>query len=133
MTETTLVQLTTFILTEATDSDVQRLEGALRDRRKALATTRAAAVVVGAQVTTRGLNPKFMNGLSGTVAKIETTGRGARRGQYAYLTLDERSTEELRWQASTRFPVPHGVTTFTMSAGIPLECLDLTAQDSSTS
>ncbi|MEV7177857.1 hypothetical protein [Kitasatospora sp. NPDC093679] len=116
---TAITAVTTFILTEATDTDLQRLDTAMRDRRKALAEIRAAAVVVGAAATTRNLSPKYMNGLSGTVESIQ--------GKVAYLKLDEHSTEELRAQYSRRFPVPDGVKTYSLPAGIPLTCLTVTA------
>ena len=48
-------------------------------------------------------------------------------GKVAYLKLDEHSTEELRAQYSRRFPVPDGVKTYSLPAGIPLTCLTVTA------
>ncbi|MFG2845930.1 hypothetical protein ACGF12_22590 [Kitasatospora sp. NPDC048296] len=93
-----LADATRYILTDATEGDLDRMITAIRDRRDALAKIRAAAVTTGSTVTTRNLKPKYLIGLSGTVAAID--------GNRADLDLDEASTDSLRWARQTRFPVP---------------------------
>ena len=79
-----LADATNFILTTATETDLDRVIDAVRDRHRTLGKIRAAAVTVGSTVTTKNLDRKFLVGLAGTVATI--------RGKFAHLTLDEAST-----------------------------------------
>lgn len=78
----------TYILTEASDSDLDRIYDALKRRRRALLDSRALLVRVGDRVTTKDLSPKYLNGLEGTVIHI--------RGKRADITLDEHSTNAIR-------------------------------------
>ncbi|MET9396160.1 hypothetical protein [Kitasatospora sp. NPDC002965] len=112
-----LADATRFILTDATEADLDRVGAAVRDRRDMLAKVRAAAVAVEARVTTRGIKQKYLVGLSGTVASID--------GDCADLDLDEDSTDQLRWARQTKFKVPPGTKNFRLR-GVPLTCLTIT-------
>ncbi|MEV7123911.1 hypothetical protein [Kitasatospora griseola] len=109
-----LADTVNFILNEATDADLDRVVSALKDRRKALATMRAANVTTGVTATTHNLSPKYLNGLTGTVVEIN--------GKHADLELDADSTDQLRWSRQSRFAVPADARTYRVR-GIPLTCL----------
>lgn len=110
-----LQESVSFILTQAGDTDIDRIIDAVKERRKILSKIRAASVAVGAPVRLDGLSPRYLNGLTGTVTKID--------GNRCTVTLDEESTERLRW-GRTRFHIPASVKEYPLT-GIPLGCAHL--------
>jgi hypothetical protein len=104
-----------FILTSATEADLERVWDAAKERRKALGRITAASVTVGAQVRLDGLSPKYLNGLAGTVVDI----KGAR----CTVLLDQSSAERLSFR---RFIVRGEDGTYRMN-GIPLQCAKVDA------
>ncbi|MFJ9167282.1 hypothetical protein ACIRPK_23945 [Kitasatospora sp. NPDC101801] len=107
-----------YILTTATETDLDRVIDAVRDRNRNLGKIRSAAVTVGSTVTTKNLDRKFLVGLTGTVATIQ--------GKFAALTLDEASTNQLRWARQTTIKVPADTKNFLLN-GIPLACLSVSS------
>lgn len=105
-----------FILTGASNEDLSRVIEAIKNRRTILSTINAAAVTVGAAVKLDGLSPKYLNGLTGTVASIS--------GRSATITLDARSTTDLRWNGRRRFFIAEGATEYPLG-GIPLSTLSI--------
>ena len=67
---TNLPTALTFITTEATASDLDRVIDAVNTRRKFFRSARAATVYVGAEVELTNLSPKALNGLTGEVKSI---------------------------------------------------------------
>lgn len=102
-----------FIETQASTEDIDRIWDSIKARRKILSRVRAAAVERGAEVTLAGLSPKYLNGLSGKVTKIE--------GERCQVELDTESTNTLRWTRQTRFFVEANAEHYTVR-GIPLGC-----------
>lgn len=100
-----------FISDHADEADLDAIIATIKARQKMLATRRASAVVVGQSVTLDGLQPKYLNGLAGTVKSI--------RGNAAEVELDEHSTEQLRFYGRRRFIIADGTTRYVMG-GIPL-------------
>lgn len=70
---TTLADVLGFVLNEATESDMDRIMGAWKTRRKTLAAENLATVKVGDRVRLAGLSPKFLNGATGVVTGINQT------------------------------------------------------------
>lgn len=79
-----------WILSYATEEDLDRIFDALKQRRKILATTVAASLMPGDKVTIVNIRPKIYEGLTGTF-----TGRAGRETRCAVM-LDEASTRKLR-------------------------------------
>lgn len=103
----------TFIGADATEEDLERIHEVARDRRAVLGAQRAAAVRRDAQVQLYGLQPKYLNGLTGTVVD---TG-----GSRASVRLDAESTAELRISGIRRFSISRDEETFVLE-GVPKKC-----------
>lgn len=119
MTYISIGDVQAYIWADASAEDIERIYTACKERNRLLKAQRAAEVSVGTAVTLRGLSPKYLNGLTGTVESI--------KGQRGAITLDEASTETLRW-AGKRYYVPEGVTNFVLN-GVPLSCCHLVEVD----
>lgn len=102
-----------FVLSHATDDDLNRLFDAIKQRRAALGAIRAATLTVGTKVKIGKLTPKYLNDLIGTITAID--------GKRATVTLDETSTDLLRFTKQNRFVVPPGSTSYGVP-GVPLAC-----------
>lgn len=115
---TTVGDAVSFILTSASESDLDRILTAYRQRKDALGSAAAASINVGDQVAMLGLSPKALNGLQGAVESI----RGARAD--VRLTLD--STKRLA-QGRTRMAFPANFDLQRGSGyvvtGVPTKCL----------
>lgn len=104
-----------FISSEATTTDLDRIIAALKLRRKALGAVRAASVTLGSKATLAAVGaPKYLNGLSGTVASI--------RGERADVALDMHSTATLREVGWRRYSIESDADTY-LVRGVPLACL----------
>jgi hypothetical protein len=112
----TLTDALNFILSSASNEDLSRVIDGVKSRRGILATLNAASVTVGASVKLDGLSPKYLNGLTGTVASTN--------GRSATITLDARSATNLRWYGRKRFFINEGATEYPLS-GIPLSTLSI--------
>jgi hypothetical protein len=113
----TLQSATEFVLSHATDTDLDRLFQSIKQRRKALAVIRTTSLAVGETVTIAGINPKYLVGLTGVIMEINRT-RGT---ALATVALDARSTEALRYEPKSRRVIPDAVTSYPLD-GIPLVC-----------
>lgn len=112
MSETpTLAHATEFIVSHATDDDLARVVAAVKQRGKVLAAIRAAAVTVGSAVELRKLTPRHLNGLTGTVVRIE--------GRHGTVRLDADSTVRLR-ASQSRISIPADQPSYDLS-GVPLD------------
>ena len=115
----TLVDVAAFI-GSASPEDVDAVLDLARDRAKALRAiaTRvtAASVQKGTDVVLAGLNPKYLNGLTGTVESV----RGAR----VDVSLDVESSDRLRFTRQTRFNVLPGAR-YTLH-GVPMATITVT-------
>lgn len=100
-----------FACDSAALADLQRQ---IKARHKALRAQAAASVSVGATVTLEGLSPKYLNGLTGTVTSIDRA-RGS-------VTLDEASTQRLRFDGARRFFIAADATEYLLG-GVPLGCM----------
>lgn len=105
------------IVLNADEDDLTRIIQTVKDRRKVLASARAADVQIGASCTLTGLSPKYLNGLTGVVVR-DPNGRSGTRA-YA-CKLDEESTKRLRGQG-TRFFIPEATTEYVLP-GVPMQC-----------
>lgn len=101
-------------LNNATEYDLDIIHKSSNDRRRALRNQRAAVVTVGMNATLGDLSPKYLNGLSGKVTAIN--------GQRGTVTLDEQSTNNLRFFGSRRFPIPMDVKEYDLP-GVPLSSI----------
>ncbi|WP_198939832.1 hypothetical protein [Streptomyces sp. MJM1172] len=114
----TLEQVAEFIVNEADSEDIDRIIDAVKTRRSTLrqhsAAIAAASVKTGARVELQNLSPKYLNGLTGTVAEVKR-GRVTR----ATVKLDEESTKQLRWSGSRRFFVSEKATEYDLH-GVPV-------------
>ena len=107
-----------FIATEASESDIERIFDAARQRSRALRQIAAAAVSVGSTVKVTDISPKYLGGLTGTVTSI--------RGAHCDVTLDDASTQALRFnRRNTRFEV--GDTQNYVLRGCPLSSCQIWA------
>ena len=79
-----------FIVSEATDGELDRITDAIRQRQRALRALRAATVSVGAQVRIRGLSPKYLNGLEGVVESITKSSGDVRLSRVSTARLRVR-------------------------------------------
>lgn len=95
----------------ADDSDIKRMQDALKARHKALRDIRAASVREGSEVVTSGLSPKYLDGLRGVVRNI--------KGQRASLHITDDAS--LRQITGTKYGPFAPVDEYTLS-GIPLSC-----------
>lgn len=114
----TLADVAEFILTSATQEDIDRIYAAAKSRTRTLRDVVAAQVEVGASTQLQGLSPKYLNGMRGTVTAI----RGARGD----VLLDEDSTRSLRYLGFRKYHIPAETTQYTLS-GIPLSCIGTAA------
>ena len=114
----TNVNVLQYIAYNATESDVNLFFEALKERRKALGTVKAASVSLDATVVLSGLSPKYLNGLSGTVTVLNRSSGSIKRGS---ILLDEASTKKLRY-SGTRYHVPADMGRYTLG-GVPLSCM----------
>ena len=116
-----------FIVSEATDGELDRITDAIRQRQRALRALRAATVSVGAQVRIRGLSPKYLNGLEGVVESITKSSGNVR--------LSKMSTARLRGTTKsstsrTRFYIRDDEEHYLL-AGVPLSCCEITHYEGS--
>jgi len=109
----TLQSATEFVLSHATDDDLNRLFTAIKQRRAALGSIRTATLTTGTTVRLASLTPKYLNGLTGRIAQID--------GKRATVALDADSTDRLRYTSQSRYVVPTDATSFDLR-GVPLAC-----------
>jgi Pyruvate/2-oxoacid:ferredoxin oxidoreductase gamma subunit len=109
----TLQSATDFVLSHASDDDLTRLAAAMKQRRAALGSIRTATLTTGATVRIAGIRPKYLNELTGQIARID--------GKHATVTLDADSTDRLRYASQSRFVVPTEAASFDLR-GVPLTC-----------
>lgn len=112
----TLLDVLGFIASQADRDDTDRILVGVQARTKVLGSIDAAAVTVGADITTARLQPKYLTGLTGTVKSID--------GKYASILLTEDSTDRLRYTRQQRFDVPSDEKQH-LVRGIPLECCEV--------
>lgn len=117
-TEASITEVVAYIQQQADEHDIDSVLAAVKTRRKLLQDQAAAAVKEGADVELRGLKPKYLNGLTGIVARIEST--GPRR--IATVTLDKESTQRLAAVPKYGYLFTHDGYDF---RGIPLTTLRL--------
>ena len=98
------------ILANATGDDIDQVISACNTRRATLRQMDAAALRVGEKGRTKGLSPKYLNGLTGMIESPSV------------IRLDEASTEILRYSGK-RFYVAPGVKEYVLR-GIPAGCLE---------
>lgn len=99
-----------FIASSATEGDLAKIHEAIRVRESALREERAGRVAVGADVEIVDISPKYLNGLTGTVVRIQ----GAR----VTVQLDELSTMRLKCEPKSKFPVAPDATSYNLT-GLP--------------
>jgi len=119
---TTLAEAMSFVINSATENDLDNLWAAMRNRRSALDSLRAADVSVGDQVRLVGLSPKYLNGLEGVVETIDKNRCSVR--------LSQLSTERMRIPGRVRFhmsPDDHHY----LLAGIPLSTCEVVQDEAS--
>jgi hypothetical protein len=102
---TALPDVIAWTLNQATRDDLDRLMGAVKQRRRILGQITAAAVTVKARVKLTGLSPRYLNDRTGTVTAIN--------GERGDVDLDEEilARGRLFGQKTVR--------------GVPLQCLQL--------
>jgi hypothetical protein len=100
-----------FILDHASEEEIDRIWQAAQTRQKSLRSRAAAVITVGQEVRLTGISPKYHEGLTGTVTKIN--------GKHAAILLDERSTHVLRVKGARRYLIPPNYTQYEVG-GIPL-------------
>lgn len=83
-----------FVGSSATDSDLELITAAANQRHKHLGQVRAAAIKVGDRVELRGLSPKYLNGLKGTVLEA---------GKHYQVDLDADSVLRLRFGSGAKY------------------------------
>lgn len=110
----TITDVTAFIQQKADTDDLDTLHNAIRTRHKLLREQSAAAVKT---VTTYGLSPKYLDGLTGAVKSIEQA--GGRR--IATVTLNEESTHLLA-SRSGKYGSLYSHSSYDLT-GIPLTAL----------
>ena len=110
----TLADVTSFILTSATQDDIERLYAAAKSRTRTLRDVVAAHVQAGATTKLQALSPRYLNGMRGTVTSI----RGARGD----VLLDEESTRNLRYLGFRKFHIPAETSQYTV-VGVPLSSI----------
>jgi hypothetical protein len=105
-----------FILSEATESDIDRIYDAAKQRSKALRAIRAATISVGAEVETTNLSPKYLNGLRGKVQSIT--------GQRAVLLItDPHSLSQIIDTKYGPITLPGGPVAEYALRGVPVSSL----------
>ncbi|MEX5711949.1 hypothetical protein AB1484_27550 [Parafrankia sp. FMc6] len=113
-TTPTLAVATDFILSHATEQDLNRITETVKQRRTALAAIRSASLTTGTPVRIVNIKPRYLHGLTGTLGPID--------GKHVTVTLDAESTDRLRFTPSNkRFPVPYEATSYDVP-GVPLSC-----------
>lgn len=115
---TTIIDLLTFVATEATDDDLERFYEAAKNRRRALRDQQTALIAAqlqkGSEVTLDDLSPKALNGLTGVVESIS--------GSRAAVRLDKDSTQRLSW-SNTRYAAGARIAgEGLLLPGIPIGC-----------
>lgn len=116
-----------YVMSSATEAELDQLFGAAKQRRQNLAQIRAASLNPGDKVETFNLSPAFYNGLKGAIIKF--TNRPRKKGRLASLKLDTESTMALRYWGATKVSVPADVTEYVLE-GIPDTSLKPTGTDS---
>lgn len=107
----TLSDVIEYVTDHADEQDLDRIYAAAKMRTKALRAKVAASVRVGADVSMTGISPKYFEGLTGVVTRID--------GDRARVRFDERSTDVLRYKGSRRFFIPLDTKEFE-TGGFPL-------------
>jgi hypothetical protein len=102
---TALTDVIAWTLNQATRDDLERVIGAVKQRRQILGQITAAAVAVDARVKLTGLSPRYLNDRTGKVTAI--------RGQRGDVELDEEIYARGRYFGEKTLP------------GVPLQCLQL--------
>lgn len=119
---TTLTEAMSFVVNGATEDDLDNLLAAMRRRRSALSSLRAASVSVGDQVRLVGLSPKYLNGLEGVVETINKNRCSVR--------LSRLSTDRLRIPGRVRFPMSPDDAHYLL-IGIPLSTCEAVSYEAS--
>jgi hypothetical protein len=105
------------LIDKANADELDMIVNAAKARRQFLTSTNVGFMKVGTKVSFRNLSPKYLNGLTGTVVAINSTGS---RGT---VKLDNDSTERLASTNQSRFYVESGIP-YTM-VGVPLKACDI--------
>ena len=118
MPTTTLSDVLTFINgSERTEADLTAISNSCHEREGVLRRARAATIREEDSVRLRDLSPKYLNGLTGKVAK------GSISGNRCSVALDAESTEQLSRTGGRRFYIPAGTTEYTIY-GVPLASVE---------
>jgi len=112
MSPTDLAGAVDFIVSRATEPDLDRLFAAVRDRRSALRTVRSAGVTAGRTVRLKELSPRYLCDLVGVVERIT--------GKRCTVRLDEASTNLLRFSAKRSDLMPGPSEKTFLLPGVPL-------------
>lgn len=89
-------ELMTYLVSQASSTDLDTINTARQQRITTLATDLAA----GDTIVIINVSPQFLQGLAGDVTEVDHAAGTCR------VLLTEESTQRLRWQYSNRFPVP---------------------------
>lgn len=98
------------ILANASDDDITQVQAACKTRHATLRQMTQATLQMGKPGRTKGLSPKYLNGLTGTITSASS------------IRLDAASTEQLRY-SGRRFWVPPEVTEYVLNR-VPAGCLE---------
>lgn len=109
ITDTRIEDVFEFIHGQADETDLDHIFDAYKTRTKVLRDKRALGVAPGAEVVIKGISPKYLSGLRGTVHEID--------GKSASVRLDEASTRRLRYSGRKIF-VPADETNYVLE-GLP--------------
>jgi hypothetical protein len=117
-----LIKMTTLseildLIGKADNNELDIIMDTARARRQEIAMENSASARVGMKVTFRNLSPRYLNGLTGTIMAINST------GSKGTIKLDDESTKRLAFTKQNRFYVELG-TPYTME-GVPLSACDL--------
>ena len=114
-----LPEVITWITSEASPDDLERVRDAIQTRKAALTSIQAATLQNGDEVKTTGLSPKYLNGLHGVVTDT--------RASRVDVRLDKTSTERI---IGTKYGPHWGYDSekgFVLK-GVPANCLNQTKE-----
>jgi len=109
----TPAQVTAFIASHASYSDLARLGECIAQRHRALDAVTAASAAVGTAVRLHGLKVKYFNGLTGTITELSDT--------HATVLLDADSTARLRRDGARTLSIPGDSVNYPLT-GVPRPC-----------
>lgn len=109
----TLADVTAFIASHTSYSDLARLGDCIAQRRRALDAVTAANAAVGMPVRLHGLKIKYFNGLTGTITHLSDT--------HATVLLDADSTARLRRDGARTLSIPGDSVNHPLT-GVPRPC-----------